>query len=314
MSKYIVTGGAGFIGSNIVERLLKEGKETVVIDNFSTGKKKNLDIASKNKNCKIVEGDIRNINILLDNFSKDAIVFHQAAIPSVQRSIADPVTTSEVNIQGTLNVLTAARKKGVHRVIFAGSSSVYGNSPTLPKVETMSPSPMSPYALQKLSAEYYCGLFYELYGLETISLRYFNVFGPHQDPASEYAAVIPKFITSAILGQAPIIYGNGEQSRDFTYIDNVVNANLLALDAEKTKGEAVNVACRERHSLNQLVKMLSDILNTCIAPVYAEPRKGDVKDSLADISLAKKVINYEPVVTFKNGLIKTIEWYKEKQV
>lgn len=258
----------------------------------------------------MIEGDVRDSRTCQKAVKGIDFVFHQAALPSVQRSIEDPETSNAVNAGGTLNILLAARDERVKRVIYAASSSVYGDTPTLPKHEEMPSNPLSPYALQKYIGEQYCRLFYQLYGLETISLRYFNIFGPKQDPNSVYAAVIPKFIDALLHGRSPVIFGDGEQSRDFTYIENVVQANLLALSAEHLRGEAMNIACGKRISLNQLFNVLKEILGSKLSPIYEEPRKGDVKHSLADIRKGKEIINYEPIVGIEIGLKKTVEFFQ----
>jgi UDP-glucose 4-epimerase len=308
MSKVLVTGGAGFIGSNLTEALLQKGHSVRVLDDFSTGKRENLVFDKAYPSLEIIEGDIRDLSTCQKTVQGMEYVFHQGALPSVQRSVEDPGTSHAVNVGGTLNILLAAREKGVKRVMYAASSSIYGDTPTLPKHEEMPPHPLSPYALQKYIGEQYCRLFFQLYGLETISLRYFNVFGPKQDPNSLYSAVIPKFIDALLQGRAPIIFGDGEQSRDFTYIENVVQANLLAMSAERLHGDAVNIACGKRISLNQL---LNEILGSKQSPIYQEPRKGDVKHSLADIRKGKEIINYEPKVGIETGLKKTVEFFRD---
>ena len=313
MSKTLVTGGAGFIGSNLTEALLKQGHRVRVLDDFSTGKRKNLLFDKEYHSLEIIEGDIRTPGICLRAMKDIEYVFHQAALPSVQRSVEDPLTSNSVNVEGTLNILLAAREARVKRFIYASSSSVYGDTPTLPKREDMPPNPLSPYALQKYVGEQYGRLFFQLYGLETISLRYFNIFGPKQDPNSIYSAVIPKFIDALLQGRAPIIYGDGEQSRDFTYIDNVVQANLLAMSAEHLHGEAVNIACGERTSLNQLLNNLQGILGSTLSPVYQEPRQGDVRHSLADIRRGKEILNYAPAVGIKIGLRKTVDFFRDNK-
>ena len=306
--RFVVTGGAGFIGSNIVERLVAGDNEVVVIDNLLTSSMDNLkDIMSR---IKFVNGDIQDLDLLVREFEGVDYVLHQAALASVPRSIENPIASNQNNIDGTLNVLVAARDAGVKRVVYAASSSAYGNTPTLPKHEGMAPDPLSPYAIMKLVGEQYCKVFYNIYGLETVSLRYFNVFGPRQDPNSQYAAVIPKFITAMLNDERPVIYGDGEQSRDFTYVQNNVDANLLACTAPNAAGKMFNVACGERITLNQLVELLNDILGKDIDPVYEEERAGDVKHSLADISLARDIMRYEPEYGFKEGLLKTVEWFK----
>lgn len=307
---YLVTGGAGFIGSHIVESLIQKGEKVRVIDDLSTGKIES--IKPFLDKVEFIQGDIKNLE-LLENITKDVkIIFHEAALPSVPRSIDNPISSNSNNIDGTLNVLYAAKANGVRRVIYASSSSVYGDSDTLPKVESMMPNPLSPYAVTKCTGELYCKVFYKIYGLETISLRYFNVFGPRQDPNSQYAAVIPKFITAYLSGKSPTIYGDGEQSRDFTYIDNVVSANLLAAEAKETHGEVINIACGKRITINQLSGIIKNELKSQIKPVYTNERPGDVKHSLADITLAKNLINYEPVVDVYEGLQRTVEYFKEK--
>ena len=307
----VVTGGAGFIGSNIVAELIKNDNKVVVIDNLLTGKLDNL--SNIMNEIRFVKGDIQNLDVLKKEFCDVDYVIHQAALPSVPRSVDDPIASNQNNIDGTLNVLIAARDAGVKRVIYASSSSAYGNTPTLPKKEDMKPDPLSPYAVTKLVGEYYCKVFYEIYGLETVSLRYFNVFGPHQDPKSQYAAVIPKFITTMVKGDKPIIFGDGTQSRDFTYVQNNVEANLLACVADKAAGKVFNIAYGERITLNDLVDMLNRILGTDIEPIYAKPRQGDVKHSLADVSLAKDILRYDPKYTFENGLKNTVEWFLDSQ-
>lgn len=303
--KYIVTGGAGFIGSHIAQALVKRGKEVVVIDDLSTGREKNIEeFASK---IKFVMGSILDKNLLNDIIEEGDVIFHQAALPSVSRSIADPMKTNQVNIEGTLNILTISKENKAKRVIFASSSSVYGDSEKLPKKEKMNNNPKSPYALTKLTGEYYMKLFYTLYGLETVCIRYFNVFGPRQDPDSEYSAVIPKFIKIMKNNEYPVIFGDGEQSRDFSYIENVVYANLLAAKASNAPGEVINVACGEKFTLIDLIKELNKILGKDLRPTYKEERKGDVKHSLADIKKAKKVLKYEPRVNFLEGLKLTVD-------
>ena len=313
MAKVLVTGGAGFIGSNLTEALLQRGHFVRVLDDFSTGKRENLIFDKKYPSLEITKGDIRKPSTCQKAMNDMEFVFHQAALPSVQRSVEDPKTSNAVNVGGTLNILLAAREEGVKRVIYASSSSVYGDTPTLPKHEEMPSDPLSPYALQKYIGEQYCRLFYQLYGLETISLRYFNIFGPKQDPNSIYSAVIPKFIDALLQGRPPIIFGDGEQSRDFTYIENVVQANLLAMSAEHLHGEAINIACGERTSLNQLLNVLKRILGSKVFPIYQEPRKGDVRHSLADIRKGKEILNYEPKVGVEMGLKKTVDFFQRRQ-
>jgi len=310
MAFYLVTGGAGFIGSHIVEELLKRKEKVRVLDNFSTGKKEN--VAPFLEEIELIEGDIRKPEVVKKAMKGVDYVLHQAALPSVPRSIKDPVTTNEVNVLGTLNILMAAKEVGVKKVVYASSSSVYGETPTLPKRENMKSSPLSPYALSKLAGEEYSRLFFSLYGLETIILRYFNIFGPRQDPTSQYAAVIPKFISFLLNGKRPTIYGDGEQSRDFTYVLNVVNANLLAITS-KTKEGIFNIACGKRITVNKLVTDLNKIMNTDIKPLHTNPRPGDVKHSQADISRVEKALNYRVKVDFKEGLRKTVEWFRSQE-
>ena len=310
-SNYLVTGGAGFIGSHIVEELLKREEKVRVLDNFSTGKKEN--VAPFLEEIELIEGDIRNPEVIKKAMKGVNYVLHQAALPSVSRSIKDPVTTNEVNVLGTLNILMAAKEARVKKVVFASSSSVYGDTPQLPTGENMRPSPLSPYALSKLAGEEYSRLFSSLYGLEIISLRYFNVFGPRQDPASQYAAVIPKFTSSMLKAKRPTIYGDGEQSRDFTYILNVVNANLLATTSQ-TKGGIFNIACGKKITVNELVKGLNKIMNTDIEPRYTKPRPGDVRHSQADISKAEEAFDYKIEVDFGEGLKKTVKWFRSQMI
>jgi UDP-glucose 4-epimerase len=312
MSKVLVTGGAGFIGSNLTEALLKQGHRVRVLDDFSTGKRENLLYDETYPSLEMVEGDIRDLAVCQKAMKGIEHVFHQAALPSVQRSVEDPLGSNAVNAGGTLNILFAAREETVKRVIYASSSSIYGDTPTLPKLEEMPANPLSPYALQKYIGEQYCRLFYQLYGLETVSLRYFNIFGPKQDPASVYSSVIPRFIDALLKGHPPLIFGDGEQSRDFTYIDNVVRANLLAMSAEHLQGEAINIACGKRVSLNQLLNILKEIVGSKVSPVHEEPRKGDVKHSLADINKGKRLLNYDPQVGIEMGLKKTVEFFQKQ--
>ena len=307
MARFLVTGGGGFIGGHLVHHLLERGDEVRVIDDFSTGRRENIaDIAG---DIELIERDISNLAAIKPAFAGVDYVLHQAAIPSVPRSLADPVRSHEANCTGTLNVLIAARDAGVKRVVQASSSSVYGSNPDLPKVETMRPLPISPYAATKLMQEAYASAFYASFGLETVSLRYFNVFGPRQDPKSQYAAVIPIFCTLLLEGKPPTVYGDGEQSRDFTYVDNVVQANLSAALADAGAGQAFNIACGERLSLNQLLDKLRPMLDRDIEAVYEEARAGDVKHSLADISAAREVIGYDPQVDFDDGLGRTVQFF-----
>lgn len=309
MGLCLVTGGAGFIGNHIVRRLLAERHRVRVLDNFSTGHRRNL--ADVEKDIELIEGDICDAEQARRASAGADTTFHLAARASVPRSVEFPFEANEVNVTGTMQMLLAARNAGVRRFVYSASSAAYGETPTLPKIETMAPSPLSPYAVSKLAAEYYCGCFAHVYGMETISLRYFNVFGPRQDPNSQYAAAIPAFVTRMVNGQQPIIYGDGEQSRDFCYIDNVVNANLLAMKAGKLAGETVNVACGERVTLNRIIAQINERLGTKIAPDYQAPRPGDVRHSLADVSAARRVIGYEPKIMFNEGLRLSIDWYRE---
>jgi len=305
--KYLVTGGGGFIGSNIVMHLLDNGATVRVLDNFSSGKRENLLPYAEHKKFELFEGDMRSFHIVRDAVKGVDFILHQGALPSVPRSINDPLTSNDVNILGTLNILEAAREFGVKRVIYASSSSVFGNSPTLPKVETMPSAPLSPYALTKYTGEQYCRIFTRIYDLETVSLRYFNVFGPNQDPTSQYSAVIPKFIRAILEDREPIIYGDGSQSRDFTYVMNNVEANLLACTTKDIAGEVFNIACGERFTLIDLVKEINTILNKNVEPRFEPVRTGDVKHSLADISKAQKQLGYKVKVGFKEGLERTVE-------
>ena len=309
MTRALVTGGGGFIGSHLAEALLKKGHEVRVLDDFSTGKRENLIFENNYPSLDIVEGDIRDLALCQKVMEGTDYVFHQAALPSVQRSVEDPLGSNAVNVGGTLNILLAARDAKVKRVMYASSSSIYGDTPTLPKREDMSLMPLSPYALQKYAGEQYCRLFSQLYGLETVSLRYFNVFGPRQDPNSVYSAVIPRFIEALLHRRSPIVYGDGEQSRDFTYIDNVVQANVLAMSAPRLQGEGVNIACGQRISLNQLLAILKKLIQSERPVVYEEARPGDVQHSLADISKAKDSLKYAPVVDIETGLRRTIDFF-----
>jgi len=302
MAIYLVTGGAGFIGSNIVKELLSRGEQVRVLDNFSTGKRDNLFPFKENPNLEVFEGDLRSFHVVRDAVKGVDYVLHQGALPSVPRSVKDPITSNDVNINGTLNILEASKEFGVKRVVFASSSSVYGNSEVMPKVETMPVSPMSPYAVAKYAAERYCQIFFQLYGLETVCLRYFNVFGPNQDPTSQYSAVIPKFIKLMKEDKRPVIYGDGTQSRDFTYISNNVEANILACTAKGAAGEVFNIACGERYTLIDLVDSINVLLGKKIEPIFHEERPGDVKHSLAGIEKARKILGFNMKTKFKEGL------------
>jgi UDP-glucose 4-epimerase len=309
MTTYLVTGGAGFIGSNIVDELLRRGARVRVLDNFSTGRAENLREAGDR--IELIEGDVRDEAVVERAVRGADFVLHQAALASVPRSIADPVSNNQVNVQGTLNVLVAAQRHRVKRVVYASSSSVYGDSEELPKVETMTPNPKSPYAVAKLAAEHYCRVFADLHGMTTVSLRYFNVFGPRQDPTSQYSAVIPIFVRCLLQGQAPTIYGDGEQSRDLTYIDNVVRANLLACEANVAGGRVYNIACGGRYTINQTFQALEKRIGSGLAPRYEAPRPGDVKHSMADISRIRRDLGFEPTIGFEEGIDATVRWYQE---
>lgn len=312
MAKVLVTGGAGFIGSNLSEKLISEGADVRIIDNFSTGFQENL--AEIKGDFEFIEGDLNDPEKLAKAVDGVEMIFHQAALPSVPRSVADPVETHNACVNATFNLLVAAKEAGVRRFIYAASSSAYGDQPTLPKVETMRPEPLSPYAGAKLMGEYYCSVFNRVYGLETIALRYFNVFGPRQNPASQYSGVISRFIDALMKDQTPIIYGDGEQSRDFTYIANVVNANIKASQATSGFGEVMNAANGERITLNELLSVLKNITGRNDASAeYLDERKGDVKHSQADNSLAVSAIGYEKLVGLEEGLEKTIDWWKNSR-
>jgi nucleoside-diphosphate-sugar epimerase len=311
--KYLITGGAGFIGSNIVEELLKRGEQVCVLDNFSTGRRPNLNEYINHPNLEIIEGDLRSFHIVRQAAKGVDYILHQGALPSVPRSINDPITSNDVNILGTLNILEAAKEFGVKRVVFASSSSVYGNNLTLPKEEMMPVSPLSPYAVTKYAAERYSQVFHQIYGLETVALRYFNVFGPKQDPTSEYSAVIPKFIKLIMKDEEPIIYGDGMQSRDFTFVQNNINANLLACTAPNAAGEVFNIACGERYTLIDLINGINKILGKNIEPKFLENRAGDVKHSLADIAKAKSILDYKVETDFYEGLERTVDYFLMEQ-
>jgi UDP-glucose 4-epimerase len=306
MALHLVTGGAGFIGSSIAQALLESGESVRVLDDFSSGRRENVE--SLPGRVELIEGTIADRDLVARATRGVEIVFHEAAIPSVLRSVENPEATMLAGVLGTTVVLEAAHQAGVRRVLFAASSSAYGDTPTLPKVETMSPQPLSPYAVSKLTGEHLMRVFSQLHGLETVSLRYFNIFGPRQDPKSEYAAVIPKFVTAAIKKQRPIVFGDGEQTRDFCYVDNAVRANLLAAgSARKLRGEVLNIACGERTSLNQLIKYVGELAGARLEPEYRPTRPGDVRDSLADIGAARELLGYEPAVDVREGLKRTFE-------
>jgi len=307
--KYIITGGAGFIGSHIVEELAKQQHEVVILDNFFSGRMENIKQFLKKKNVAFVKGSITDLSVLKKIFEGADGIFHEGAIASVPRSIANPLATNEANVTGTLNVLIASRDCDVRKVLFASSSSVYGNTPTLPKREDMTPDPLSPYAVSKLTGEHYLKVFSEVYGLKTLSLRYFNVFGPRQDPKSEYAAVIPRFITKIFSHESPTIYGDGSQTRDFTYVKDVVQANIRAMESD---AEGVfNVAYCKQIDLNELASQIMEITGITVPLVYEPPRTGDVRDSLADIRRAQKAFGYAPEYTVRSGLEETIAWYRK---
>jgi len=300
-----VTGGAGFVGSHLAGRLLRLGHDVRVIDNFSTGRRGNL--AALAPGAELVEGDIRSYERASTAVRGCEIVFHLAALPSVPRSVQDPLTSHEANVTGLLNVMLAARDARVRRLVYASSSSVYGANAELPKREEMTPAPISPYAVSKLAGEGYCRAFGVVYGLETVALRYFNVYGPHQDPRSDYAAAIPNFISALMAGRAPVVFGDGEQSRDFTYVDNVVDANVLAMDAPEARGRVYNVACGERVTINELLAELRELLGSSVEAEYRPQRPGEVRHSLADIAAARRDLGYEPAVALRDGLERTIE-------
>ena len=307
MAQYLITGGAGFIGSHLAEELVRRGESVRVVDSLITGKRANL---AHLPQVEFIEGDLAEAGVAARVMSGVDYVLHQAAIPSVPRSVEDPVTSNRANVDATLNVLVAARDAKVKRLVYAGSSSAYGNAATLPKVETMAPAPLSPYALQKLVAEQYCQMFTRLYGLETVTTRYFNVFGPRQDPSSPYSGVISVFISALCQGRGPTIYGDGGQTRDFTYVANVVDGVLRACQAPNASGETINVATGGRISLNQLFDAVRDLVGVEASAKYGDVRAGDVRDSQADIAKARRILNYEPSVSFEEGLKRTVAWYR----
>ena len=311
MALYLITGAAGFIGSNLARTLLARGEKVRGIDNFSTGKRDNL---VGLENMDLVAGDINDTGLMNRVCAGVDYVLHQAALPSVPRSVKDPVSSHQACLSGTLSVLLAARDANVKRVVYAGSSSAYGDTPTLPKHEEMLPRPISPYAVAKLGGELYMQCFYRVYGLETVTLRYFNVFGPHQDPTSFYSGVLAKFTAQMLRGEQPTIFGDGEQSRDFTYIENVVEANLLTCiaPAEKVAGNVYNAATGSRITLNETFRVLCDLTGYTGVPNYGPVREGDIKDSLADISRAREALGYEPKIDFRDGLRRTVEWYRSQ--
>ena len=308
MATYLVTGGAGFIGSNVVGELVRRGETVRALDNLATGHIENL--ASVKGEIEWHEADIRNLEMIRPDFEGVDYIIHLAAIPSVPRSVEDPLTSNAVNIDGTLNVLLAARDAGARRVVFSASSAAYGDHPALPRVESQEPRPLSPYALTKLAGEYYCKIFTQVYGLETVSLRYFNIFGPHQSPDSAYSGVLSLFISAYVNGETPTILGDGEQSRDFTYVENAVDATLRACTAPKASGQVINVGTGQRHTLNGTIKILNKIFDRQVTPHYGPVRAGDVQHSHAEISLARKLLDYEPAVRFEEGLRRTVDWFR----
>jgi nucleoside-diphosphate-sugar epimerase len=310
MASYLVTGGAGFIGSHLAEELVRRGHRVRVADSLITGKRHNL---SHIPGVEFLEGDLADVSVAHRAVAGMDYVLHQAAIPSVPRSVKDPITSNRANIDASLNVLVAARDAGVKRLVYAGSSSAYGNTPTLPKREDMPAKPLSPYALQKLVAEQYGQMFTALYGFEVVTIRYFNVFGPRQDPGSPYSGVISLFATALLEGRRPTIYGDGEQTRDFTYVANVVDGVLRACEAKGASGEVINVATGGRISLNQLLRVMNGIVGTNLQAIYEEERAGDVKDSQADITKAKRILGYEPTVSLEEGLKHTLEWCRSER-
>ncbi|HCO92473.1 MAG TPA: LPS biosynthesis protein WbpP [Phycisphaerales bacterium] len=309
MEKFLVTGGAGFIGSNICKKLVSQDCFVRVVDNLLTGKKSNLaDVIDK---IEFIQADMGDSEVAQSVMNDIDVVLHQGALPSVPLSVDNPADTHRHCVDATFTLLLAARDAGIKRFVYAASSSAYGDAPTSPKVETMPTSPLSPYAVAKLVGEYYCSVFSQVFGLETISLRYFNVFGPQQDPTSQYAAAIPAFVTAILKDKPPTIYGDGLQSRDFTYIDNVVEANLLAARAGQTNGEVINIACGQAVTVNEIIDMINNLLGKNVKPIYTPPRPGDVKHSLADITAAQNLINFKPVVSFDEGLRLAIDWYRD---
>jgi UDP-N-acetylglucosamine 4-epimerase len=313
MAIYLVTGGAGFIGSHLVKHLVERGEEVRVVDSFLTGSRDNL--SDVMEGIELIEGDIRDVELMRKAMTGVNYCLHQAALPSVPRSIEDPALSNDINVNGTLNLLLAARDAGVERFVYASSSSVYGDSPALPKQEDMPARPLSPYAINKLAGELYARVFHSLYGVPTVCLRYFNVFGPGQNPDSPYAAVVPIFISAIADGKPPTVHGDGEQSRDFCYVDNSVAANLLACSApaERVAGGVFNIACGERHTINELLKNLNEIMGKQIESAHTAPRSGDVRDSMADITLARRDLGYDATVRFAEGLRRTVEWFQLKR-
>jgi UDP-glucose 4-epimerase len=310
MASYVVTGGAGFIGSHLADALLERGESVRVVDSFITGKRENLEALSGS--VELVEGDLADPEVARQAVAGADFVLHQAAIPSVPRSVADPLTSHRANVDATLQLLLAARDSGVKRIVYAGSSSAYGDAPTLPKREDMPGAPLSPYALQKLIGEQYMRMFTQLYGLETVTIRYFNVFGPRQDPSSPYSGVIALFATALLAGKPVTIVGDGEQTRDFTYVSNIVDGVLRAVTAPEASGEVINVATARQISINELATTLGAVIGTSLPPVHADERVGDVRHSLADISKARELLGYEPEVDLEEGLRRTVDWYRRQ--
>ena len=308
MALYVVTGGAGFIGSHVVHELVRRGQVVRVLDNLATGKIANL--ADVSTHIAFHEADICDLGIIKPLVANADYVIHLAALPSVVRSIEDPLTANSVNLTGTLHVLLAARDAGVKRLVFAASAAAYGDNPTMPRVETLNPDPLSPYALAKVAGEYYCRIFTRIYGLETVALRFFNIFGPRQNPDSPYTGVLSKFVAAYQRGDTPVIFGNGQQSRDFTYVDNVVDATLKGCTAPEAAGKVINVGVGRSYTLNETISLLNGIFGQQVRPRYDLPRKGDVLHSLADISLARLALGYEPRVSFEEGLRRTVDWFK----
>lgn len=305
-----MTGGAGFIGSHLAEALVERGDTVRVLDNLTTGKRENL--ASVMPRIEFMEGDIRDLGVCTRAVAGVEGVFHQAALASVGRSVEEPLLTNAINITGTLNMLIAAKDAGVKSFVLASSSAVYGDDPRLPKVEGREGKPLSPYAISKLVGEKYCEVFHGLFGMKAVSLRYFNVFGPRQDPTSQYSAVIPLFITKILRGERPVIFGDGEQSRDFIFVENVVRANFAAAESASAAGEALNVACGIGTTVNGLLAAINEVLGTEVQPIYADPRAGDIMHSTADITKARRFMNFAPGLSFMDGLKTTIEWYKKR--
>src|SRR5215472_2402856 len=309
--RYLVTGGAGFIGSSTVDELVQRGHSVVVLDDFSAGKEENL--AEVRNKITFIKGSITDIEVVRRAMHEAEFVLHLAARTSVPRSVKDPLETNRINVEGTLNVLVAAKEMKVKRVVYAASSAAYGETPTLPKAETMQPEPISPYGVTKYVGELYGQAFLKCYGLETVSLRYFNIFGPRQDPSSPYSGVLAKFCTAFLEDKQPVVFGDGEQTRDFTFVDNAVHANLLACEAPNVAGKVFNVRCGDRISLNQVLATLRKISGKALEAKYDPPREGDIRDSQADVSQARKLLGYEPQVGFEQGLQITFDWYRDSQ-